>query len=106
MALAGCADRGPTAPAYGYEAASADTRPRTVRVVKVWDTLEDAVTTYRDQRVSHLVEVEILAGPPGPTVWPWDHYAKDRAQPPAVGTEVVAAPAEWVGASIRQRMIR
>jgi hypothetical protein len=105
MALVGCGARGPKGVAYPVEEAASDPRPRTVEVVKVWSLLDDAVTTYRDGRVSHLVEVTVLAGPPAAEAWPWDSYAKG-GPPPAEGDRVVAAPAEWVGVSLRRQLPR
>ncbi len=105
MVVAGCTARGPKGAAYSVEAAAADQQPRTIEVVKVWNLLDDAVTTYRDGRVSHLIEVEVLAGPPAAEAWPWDSFAKG-GPPPTAGTRVVAAPAEWVGVSLRRQMPR
>jgi hypothetical protein len=74
-----------------------DTTPRELRVVKVWDQIEDSMDVDRDENVSHVIEVEVLSGPDQGKILalPYDEWNVGR-RPPRAGERVVIAPADWV----------
>jgi hypothetical protein len=96
LLLAGCGNT-PREPPTPRAVALNDHTPREMRVVKVWDMVEDAMDANRDENVSHLIEVDVLSGPDQGKhmTLPFDEWNVGH-RPPAVGDRVVLAPADWV----------
>lgn len=82
---------------YDPDQARRDQRALRIKVVRIQDNFNRDWSS--DPRISHVVEVEVLDGPAEmmghPVVLPYDAFslAKD---PPAVGSETVMSPADWL----------
>jgi hypothetical protein len=96
VALAGCGNAARTTPLTKDQALSR-TEVLEMKVVKVWDVVTDALDHDRDPSVSHVIEVDVLSGTLAgkQLALPFDKWNVGGA-PPAEGTTVVAAPADWV----------
>ncbi len=74
-----------------------DPVPRRMHVIKVYDQVYDATDAPRDINVSHQIKVRLLDGPDQGKLWllPYDEWNVGKP-PPKPGTDVVAAPSDWV----------
>jgi hypothetical protein len=95
LALSACG--GPREKPMPRSEALQDATPREMRVVKVWDQVEDSMDLDRDENVSHVIECEVLSGPDQGKVLalPYDEWNVGH-RPPRAGERVVVAPADWV----------
>jgi hypothetical protein len=77
--------------------AAARTEVMELKVVKVWDVVSDALNHDREPGISHYIEVDVLSGSAAgtPLTLPFDEW-NVGGRPPAEGTTVVVAPADWV----------
>ena len=84
-------------PPLSRSQAMARTEVLEMKVVKVWDVVADALDHDREPGISHHVEVDVVSGSSAGTqlTLPYDDWNVGAA-PPAIGTIVVAAPADWV----------
>lgn len=103
LCLAGCGLQARTPPLSSSQALGR-TEVLEMRVVKVWDTVTDALDHDRDPSVSHIIEVDVLSGSSAgkQLALPYDKWNVGRP-PPEEGSIVVAAPADWVKRSRNSR---
>ena len=97
LSLAGCGLQARTPPLSSSQALGR-TEVLEMRVVKVWDTVTDALDHDRDPSVSHIIEVDVLSPPAfagKQFALPFDKWNVGGA-PPVEGVTVIAAPADWV----------
>jgi hypothetical protein len=101
----GACRSGTEAPPMSPQAAAQDRTPRRVRITRVHDQMESRVVSKVDAMVTHYVEVVVVSGPDRgkPLALPYDEVNVGRA-PPAVDSEVVMAPADWVRRDPRAMM--
>lgn len=82
---------------YEPDQARRDQRALRVRIITIHDNFSR--DWCKDARVSHVVDVDVLDGPADlvgkPLVLPYDAFALGK-EPPAVDTETVMAPADWL----------
>jgi hypothetical protein len=85
------------APPLSRSQALARTEVLELKVKKVWNTVHDALDHDREPGISHVIEVEVVAGPGAgtPLTLPYDEWNVGK-EPPAAGARVVTAPADWV----------
>ncbi|MCS6970416.1 MAG: hypothetical protein RMM29_06485 [Planctomycetota bacterium] len=95
--LAACAAPGPRVPPWTRAQALAATEPLEVTIVRVWDTVRDAVREGREPGISHIIEVEVRSGEQAGQrlALPYDEW-NVGAPPPRAGRTLVIAPADWV----------
>lgn len=93
--LAGC--NSSRVPPIGRGEALRDRIPREVRVVKVWDQVDDRLDGPTDPQISHYIEVDVLDGPEvgKPMTLPYDRWNTGK-EPPSRGDRLVMAPSDWV----------
>lgn len=93
--LAGCDD--PRVPPLARNEAINDRTPREVKIIKIWDQTDSRMNNGGDPHVSHYIEVDILSGDEKgtPMTLPYDEWNVGEA-PPAKGTTLMIAPADWV----------
>lgn len=74
-----------------------DRTPREVKVVKVWDQVNDRLDGPTDPQISHYIEVDVLDGPEAgkPMTLPYDRWNTGK-EPPSRGDRLVVAPMDWV----------
>lgn len=93
LALAGCGQ--PRQPIIDRDQAEADRREFSLRVVEPFDTIRLPYPT----RSSHLIEVEVLDGPPDLVgriiTLPYDEWAMGEP-PPRTGEVLRTTPRRWV----------
>lgn len=77
--------------------ASARTEVLEMKIVEVWDVVADALDHDREPGISHLIEVDVLSGSTAgkQLTLPYDEWNVGKP-PPAEGSVVVGAPADWV----------
>ncbi len=78
-------------------AAMADKKPRQMKVLKVWNLVDDHVRPKDGNgSISHMVEVEFLTGDKSGTTatLPYDEWMAGTA-PPSEGDTVTASPHDW-----------
>ena len=104
LCLAGCGNTARTTPLTKEQALSRS-EVMEMKVIKVWDVVTDALDHDRDPSVSHIIEVDVLSPPAvagQQLALPFDKWNVGGA-PPAAGTTVIAAPADWVKLSRNSR---
>lgn len=97
MLLAGCATRDFRTPPLTRAQAMSRTEVMELRIVKVWDSVNDALDHDREQGISHFIEVDVKSGSQAgkPLTLPYDDWNVGKA-PPGEGITVFVAPADWV----------
>lgn len=93
--LTGCDD--PRVPPIARNEAISDRTPREVKIIKIWDQTGSRMGSGGDPHVSHYIEVDIVSGDEKgtPMTLPYDEWNVGEA-PPAKGTTLMIAPADWV----------
>lgn len=96
VALVGCGQEFRT-PALNRQQALSQTEVLEMKVVKVWNVVTDALDHDREPGIGYYVEVDVLSGSNAGAklTLPYDDWNVGKP-PPAVGTRVIAAPADWV----------
>lgn len=96
LLLTGCGREFRAAPLNRGQA-SARTEVLEMRVFHVWDIVADALDLAHEPGISHYIEVDILSGTlAGKQITlPYDEWNVGK-KPPAEGSTVIAAPADWV----------
>jgi hypothetical protein len=92
--LGACTDT--RVPPTARAVALSDNGVREVKIVKLWNQSGDRIGE-NDPHISHYIEVDVLSGEGAgkPLTLPYDTWNVGKP-PPAVGTVVVMAPADWV----------
>ena len=87
----------PRVPPIPRSEALRDTTVRQVRVVKVWDQVSDRMEADGDPHISHYIEVDVVGGQDDgkKLTLPFDAW-NAGTPPPAVGTVITMAAADWV----------
>ncbi len=103
LCLAGCGNQARTPPLTQAQALSR-TEVLQMKIVKVWNVVTDALDHDRDPSIRYLIEVDVLSGSTAgqQLTLPYDDW-NVGAPPPAEGSTVVAAPADWVKRSKNSR---
>jgi hypothetical protein len=97
LLIAACSHREFRTPALNRAQALARTDVLELRVVQVWNTVEDALDHDREPGIDYYIEVDVLTGRDAgkPMTLPYDSWNVGSG-PPAVDSRVVVAPADWV----------
>ena len=97
LGLAGCGGTQARTPPLNRGQAMARTEVLELKIVKVWDVVADALDHDREPGISHYIEVDVLSGSSAgkQLTLPYDEW-NAGGRPPAEGSTVVAAPADWV----------
>jgi len=87
----------PRVPPIPRHEAMADRTVREVKIIKVWDQSGNRMSDAGDPHVSHWIEVDIVSGDEQghPMTLPYDNWSVGE-EPPAKGTVLLMAPADWV----------
>ncbi|MEK7413228.1 MAG: hypothetical protein AAB263_07915 [Planctomycetota bacterium] len=96
--LVGCStSREFRVPAYNRNQALARTEVMELKVIKVWSVTGDALDHDRELGISHYIEVDVIGGTQAGNMLslPYDEWNVGKA-PPAEGSTVIVAPADWV----------
>lgn len=93
--LTGCND--PRVPPLPRNEAINDRTVREVKIIKIWDQSEGRMDNAGDPHISHYIEVDVVSGDEKGTklTLPYDEWNVGEA-PPAKGTTLLVAPADWV----------
>ena len=95
LVLSSCNE--PRVPATMRGEALRDRAVREVKVVKIWDQGTDRISADSDPHVSHYIEVDVVSGADAgeKLTLPYDAWNVGK-EPPARGTVLLMAPADWV----------